>query len=128
MKKINEQEVITSKQERGLFDSLEAKERFKVLDEYYTLGFYKMAQHKHTSLELQQYLLSRGYHATYWKGDNRGFYNPRNRQTLNVPDKNCTLTENQIIALFRSSEATDLPPQLEWYKFQLFKYSNFKTC
>ena len=73
-----------------------------------------------TTKTLQQYLLSQGYHATYWKGDSRGFYNPRNRQTLLVPVENSTLSKAQILALFQNSQATDLPPQLEWYQFQLF--------
>lgn len=73
-----------------------------------------------TTKILKHYLLSQGYHATYWKGDSRGFYNPRNRQTLFVPDMNCTLSKAQILGLFQDSQATDLPPQLEWFQFQLF--------
>lgn len=76
-----------------------------------------------TSDNLQQYLLAQGYHPTYFKGNNRGFYNPRNRQTMLVPYESISLSKEQILTLFSKSAATDIPPELEWYRFQLFLHS-----
>ena len=82
---------------------------------------------KTTSDELQHYLLAQGYHPTYWKGNDRGFYNPRNRQTILVPFKNCELSKAQITTRFRTSKATDMPAEIEWHRFQLFLHSQLNT-
>lgn len=79
-----------------------------------------------SSEDLQAYLKEQGYHPTYWKGKNRGFYNPRNRQTVLVPIEDIMLSKYEIIALFTESEAADMPVELEWRQFQTFilKYKN----
>jgi len=76
-----------------------------------------------SSLDLRAYLKKQGYHPTYFKQAHRGFYNPRNRQTMLVPLGDILLPKDEIIALFQASCATDMPPELEWYRFQLFIYS-----
>ncbi len=76
-----------------------------------------------TSNKIKAYLLEHGYHTTYLKGTNKGFYNPRNRQTLLVPNSNDSLTKIQVLELFQNSKAIDMPAELEWYRFQIFLFN-----
>jgi len=73
-----------------------------------------------SSQDLQAYLKGQGYHPTYWQGNNSAFYNPRNRQTMLVPTDEYMFSKDEIIVLFTQSKATDMPPEIEWHRFQLF--------
>ncbi len=70
--------------------------------------------------ELEHYLKSRSYHLTYRQGNFDAFYNPRNRQYILLPvDRSVAYSKEELLALFAESEATDLPPKLEYYQFVL---------
>jgi hypothetical protein len=76
---------------------------------------------------LTDYLLVQNYHPTFFQGMSRGYYNPRNRQTIRVPLELEHLTKEEILTLFIESNATDMPSEIEWHRFQLFIYSQLKS-
>jgi len=83
------------------------------------------AQQKISSTQVADYLLFIGYHATYFKSENRAYYNPRNRKHLLLPQDETALSVSQVFKLF-DSDTTDLPCQMEWHKFQLFVNNHLK--
>lgn len=83
-----------------------------------------MANHiTYTIKNVSNYLIHFRYLPTYFKGENRAFYNTRNRQHLLIPLENESLTEQDIIQFFKKGKATDMPPEIEWSRFQIFMHS-----
>ena len=77
-------------------------------------------QELYNSETVKQYLLFMGYHATYWRGSVRGFYNPRNGKTVLIPDTDAILSKTEVLEIFNRDKATDLSADLEWLNLQRF--------
>lgn len=78
---------------------------------------------KFTFKNLSDYLKHFRYLPTYRKGNKDAFYNPRNRQDLLIPIDKPEFTKLEVITLFSNSKATDMPPNIEWCRFQQYIYS-----
>lgn len=84
-------------------------------------------QNTYTFKNISDYLKHFRYLPTYRKGNKDAFYNPRNQQDLLIPIDKLEFTKSEIIQLFFENKATDMPPEIEWYRFQLFLHSSIKT-
>ncbi|HNP66270.1 MAG TPA: hypothetical protein PKH16_00060 [Aequorivita sp.] len=81
----------------------------------------------YTFKDISDYLKHHRYLPTYRKNIFDAFYNPRNRGDILIPYDRDDLTEEEILHFFNESNATDMPPQIEWHRFQLFMYEKLKT-
>lgn len=79
-----------------------------------------MKNEKFTTQDLIHYLEHYGYRMTYRQGSKDAFYNYRNRKHILISTDTEILTREQVITLFKDSNATDLPPEVEFSRFHLF--------
>lgn len=76
----------------------------------------------YTFKNLSDYLKHHRYLPTYRKNIFDAFYNPRNRGDILIPFEKEDFSQSEIIQIFLESKATDMPPETEWHRFQLYMY------
>ena len=75
--------------------------------------------------QLRDYLIENNYTPSYRRGNKDAFYNGKTNLEVLIPFNQEAFTKQQIIQIFQEDNATELPPQIEWCRFQVFIYSQF---